>query len=125
MQNLIGEQPHRHASWKTCVTLGTIDRLFLKFSARYGSRWTAQLDDEALLRMTKHEWYEGLKHLKNADIKRGLDAWDGDFPPNLMEFKKACRRAPYHKPYSRKALPPPINRERGLKAIKQIREILA
>lgn len=106
------------------MTIGTIDRLFLKFTTRYGSRWTAQLDDEALLKLTKAEWYEELKTLTVGDIKTGLNSWDGRFPPNIIEFKKVCRPAPCYKIYHEKALPAPKNKQRGNNCLKKIRDYL-
>ncbi len=76
----------------TCVTLKAIVRLFAKLYARYGNQWSSQWDNERILKLAHSEWYEELKHYYLEDIKRGLDAYRGDFPPNLMQFSKACKK---------------------------------
>ena len=40
---------------------------------------------------TVKEWAEGLAGLNGQQIKIGIDTFDGDWPPSLNEFKKACR----------------------------------
>ena len=75
------------------MTTGSINKLFITLQARYGNQWANQWDDERLLKFAKNEWYEELKHLKIPDIKRGLDQYRGDYPPNMMQFAEACRKA--------------------------------
>jgi hypothetical protein len=101
-----------------------INKLFAKLAARYGSRWTSQWSDTDLLKLGKHEWFESLQHLKVGDIKTGLDSWNGDFPPNIVEFKRECMPAPCYKTFEGKALPAPTNRKVGEDALKKIRESL-
>lgn len=74
------------------MTLSVIVRLFAKLYARYGGQWESQWRDENILKLAHAEWYEELKHFKVGDIKRGLDTYRGDFPPNLMQFSKACKK---------------------------------
>lgn len=111
-------------SWKTSVTLVDIDKLFAKFAARYGSRWTSQWSDSDLLRIARHEWYATLKNMKLGDIKRGLDQWHEDWPPNVVEFKKTCIPAPCYRDYPSNALPAPKNKALGQKCIKEMLEKL-
>lgn len=64
--------------------------------------------------MAAREWSEGLAGFTPDQIKRGLAAWDGDWPPSLPEFKKAClgadecweHRGEAYRPF-RRALPAP------------------
>ncbi|MEN8251697.1 MAG: hypothetical protein ABFS32_22450 [Bacteroidota bacterium] len=62
--------------------------------ARYGNQWANQWDDERVLKMAKAEWYEELKHFDVDDIKRGLDTYRGEFPPNMIQFSEACKADP-------------------------------
>jgi len=36
------------------------------------------------------EWADGLTGVTGDQIKIGLSAWDGDWPPSLPEFRKTC-----------------------------------
>jgi hypothetical protein len=72
--------------------MGSINKLFITLQARYGNQWANQWDDERLLKFAKNEWYEELKHLKILDIKRGLENYRGDYPPNMMQFSEACKK---------------------------------
>lgn len=82
-----------------------VDRLFMRFSGRYGAafsqRW-AGVEDAA-----RQEWSEGLAGFTAAEIKRGLDNL-GTWPPSLPEFIQLCR--------------PPIEPEKAFyEALKQMR----
>lgn len=37
------------------------------------------------------EWAQGLAGMTGDDIKRGLDEWQGEWPPSLPEFVAACK----------------------------------
>ena len=39
-------------------------------------------------------WAKELAGLTGEDIRRGLEAWQGDWPPNAKEFRKACLHRP-------------------------------
>jgi hypothetical protein len=36
------------------------------------------------------EWGERLASLTGEQIKRGLDDWHGEWPPNVEQFRRAC-----------------------------------
>ena len=36
------------------------------------------------------EWAQGLAGITGAQMKRGLENWQGDWPPSLTEFRDAC-----------------------------------
>lgn len=82
--------------------------LFAKFQVRYGARWTSPLDDDAMCALAIAEWAHGLAGLSGEDIRRGLDAWDGAWPPSLPEFRAACSKPKQHAAHQlHRALPPP------------------
>lgn len=59
------------------------------------------------------------------DIYRGLSVWREDWPPNIIEFKKACiptKLPPYYKTYETKALPPPVNRKLGRETLEKLKK---
>lgn len=62
--------------------------LFKKFQARYGSKWISAID--GIEEVAVAEWSEGLAGLSPEQIKRGLDSWQGVWPPSLPEFRAAC-----------------------------------
>ncbi len=64
----------------------------MKLYARYGNQWSSQWGSDEIVKMAHAEWYEELKHCNQGDIKRGLDTYRGEYPPNLMQFAKACKR---------------------------------
>lgn len=64
--------------------------LFSKFQARYGHKWISQFPNEEIRMLALSEWASGLAGLTKAQIRQGLDAWSGDWPPSLPEFKKSC-----------------------------------
>lgn len=93
-----GINHHQTGSSKTCVTIGAIDRVFLKLQARYGNQWTSQWSDPDMYKLATNEWYDGLKHFDLLDVKHGLETYNGDYPPNLEQFKKACTSDPVANP---------------------------
>ena len=68
----------------------TVSILFSKMQVRYGHKWTSQHSNSEIQLLALTEWAEGLAGLTNEEIKTGLDRWDGDWPPSLPEFRKAC-----------------------------------
>lgn len=65
-----------------------VSALFKKFQSRYGHKWTSTID--GIEDIAVSEWAAGLTGITGEQIKRGLDTWNGDWPPSLNEFKKAC-----------------------------------
>lgn len=59
--------------------------------------------------LAKREWAIVLKALQAEDIDRGLATWKKEYPPNVYEFRNACKSSEstkaLHKPY--RALPKP------------------
>jgi len=109
------------------VTLKTIVRLFAKLYARYGAQWASQWDNENILKIAHNEWYEMLKHYSMEDIKRGLDIYDGDYPPNLIQFSKACKKpvtALAHQEYKHIA-PITTTKEQAKKNIKRLKDAIS
>jgi len=71
-----------------------IDRIFSKLTARYGRDFLSKYEGVDL-DVIKADWAEelaGLQHRPQA-IKYALDRPDTK-PPNVIEFKAACARAP-------------------------------
>lgn len=63
--------------------------IFKKFRARYTHKWTSAI--EGMEEYAIKEWSQALSGFTADEIKRGLDAWAGDWPPTLIEFKNACK----------------------------------
>jgi len=109
------------------VTTGLINKLFLKLQGRYGNQWSSQWIDEGLYKIALQEWYEELKHYTLEDIKRGLDSYRGDFPPNLMQFSNACKKpstALAHQEYKQIA-PITTTKEQAKKNISKLKEAIS
>ena len=71
------------------------------------------------------EWTDGLRDYSDEQIKRGLDNLDGDFPPSLPAFKKACLTERYKAHEIYQALPKPKpDPEKAEKAFSAIRGML-
>lgn len=85
-----------------------VARLFAKFQARYGNKWTSALPTVELQHLAINEWSEGLAGLTGEEIKHGLNTWKDSWPPTVHEFREACKHDPAsasHKPFP--SLPPP------------------
>ena len=129
-QSSLDTKQHQKDLCKMCVTIGAINKLFFKMLARYGNQWSSQWVDPDTYKLAMNEWYEELKHLTMGDIKCGLDNYNGDFPPNLMQFKNACtteqigKPAPCYNEY--KSLPGPKKslNEHGNAQLRHIRSFL-
>ncbi len=127
MNNEISTNQERPDLSTTCVTLRAIVRLFAKLYARYGNQWSSQWDNERILKLAHAEWYEELKHYYLEDIKRGLEVYRGDFPPNLMQFSKACKKPTIslaHQEYVQIA-PMKITPEKAKENIKRLKDAIS
>ena len=71
------------------LPINWITALFAKFQVRYGHKWFSQID--GVEEIAVNEWADYLHGLTGEQIKKGLDGWDGDWPPSAAEFKKACQ----------------------------------
>lgn len=68
----------------------TVLNLFARFHARYGHKWQSQFPDENILKLAAKEWADGLSGITTEQLRDGLNRWDGDWPPSLPEFRRAC-----------------------------------
>lgn len=70
-----------------------MDRLFARFSAIWGHRWTGPLQHPAALRIARAEWAESLAGLSQAEIDAGVRKakQDLEWPPSVAEFLTLCR----------------------------------
>ena len=55
---------------------------------RYGHKFTTCID--GLESLAIDEWGKGLSGVTGDQIKRGLEAWVGEWPPSLPEFRDVC-----------------------------------
>ena len=97
METLPENQTQKN-SQTTCVTIGVINKLFLKLQTRYGNQWSSQWTDKGLYKLAISEWFDELQHLMVGDLIKGLSNYKGDFPPNLAQFYKACTQKPVGRP---------------------------
>jgi len=73
------------------MNLSVIDALWNKMLVTYGSewekKWTGPLEE------TKGAWADELRGYSVDQIKYGLSML-GERPPNLIQFKDLCKKAP-------------------------------
>ena len=109
-----------------------IGSLFAKLQARYGLSFSQQWPSAELRELAMQEWAERLGELSGEQIKHGLERWDGKWPPNVEEFRKACigdsgdweHRGQAYKPFP-PALPKPKARKEVVDAeMVKIRKML-
>lgn len=67
-----------------------VDRLFARFSAMFGRTWASQWEG-ADMASVKAIWAEDLAGCTAEQIRAGIDALTGAFPPSLPEFAQLCR----------------------------------
>lgn len=67
-----------------------VGALFKMLQGRYMQKWTSAMD--GIEKIAVREWSLGLAGMTAADIRRGLEAWQGEWPPTLPEFAASCRR---------------------------------
>jgi hypothetical protein len=99
-------QPITPNSSCASLTRQNVLEILQRINGLYVGRLSALLGDERMLRMTMHEWFDGLRNLSANDIQRGMKAVQngeaGPHPPDLGTFRKLCepprRLAPYHRP---------------------------
>lgn len=82
-----------------------VDQIFMKLTVAYGHRFLSQYSGIDL-ELVKADWAEELSVYQQAPsaIKHALSVLPSDNPPNVFQFRDACRRAPQYLP---KALPSP------------------
>lgn len=96
-----------------------VDRIFAKLTLTYGQRFLAQyagIDLNAVKADWAHE-LRGLAQSPNA-IAHALDHLPTDRPPNVLEFREACRRTP--PPAFQQLQPPKASPEMQRKAMEAI-----
>lgn len=74
------------------ISAKTIDHLFDKLAAVYGSEWDRKLGN-AQLKDVKTVWGEELSRFKREDIVWALEHLPEQCP-NVIKFKNLCREAP-------------------------------
>ena len=70
-----------------------IARLFTRFAALYGHRWTSQHDDDHAAVMAMKVWREGLDGVTDEQIVMAIDYCTksgGEWPPSLPTFRSLC-----------------------------------
>lgn len=68
-----------------------VSAIFAILHARYGHKWLSACPPGEIMAIALDEWSRGLAGYSPDEVKRGLDSWEGDWPPSLPEFKAACR----------------------------------
>lgn len=90
--NLDGSQPPKSTTPNTeSMPMHWVSHLFDRLHARYGTKWTRQHPNAKLEQLALTEWQSKLSGMIAEDIRMGLDNWDGDWPPSLPEFVRACK----------------------------------
>lgn len=102
--------------------------IFERMRLRYGDLWTSRIGTTRQeIEAMAAEWGRVLSHLRPEDIKRGLDSWDSEYPPNVMQFRRACQPPDpvpaAHRRYAGLSILGP-GREEGLKRVAELREAL-
>lgn len=104
-----------------------VSALFDRLHARYGTKWIHQHPTK-LEQLALTEWQEKLSGMTAEDIRRGLDRWDGDWPPSLPEFVKACKPSTVQSSACHrrtKATPrPPVNKALAKQYIDEMHSML-
>ena len=67
-----------------------IVKLHARLQARYGHRWTSQYPTTDVIRLATAEWADYLAGMSQAQLDTGMRTWDGEWPPTLPEFRRAC-----------------------------------
>jgi len=96
--------------------------------ATYGSKWNAQYPTD-MLELTQQQWLRVLSKITLGDIKRGLENWNEDWPPNVFEFEKACRPPPpgvagILADERQKKLPQRVSKEKAMENLDNLRNII-
>lgn len=103
-----------------------ISQIFEILRRRYGALWIQQIGEtEEAISGTLDEWYRALSSKSDEDLRRGLESWKSNFPPNAMEFMKACRdpRArPEHQHYQKIPILGP-DREAGIAKVRELKDL--
>ena len=70
-----------------------IARLFMRFAAIFGRRWTSTYPNVKSVELAKREWNEPISQLTMQELKRGVDYCKShcEWPPALAEFLRYCR----------------------------------
>ncbi len=72
-----------------------VDRIFAKLTLAYGRAFLSQYEGIDM-KMVKTDWAHELAGFvdKPDSIKFGLENLPNDRPPNVLQFRAICRRAP-------------------------------
>lgn len=102
-----GQHGKRHTT-RNALSEDWVSAIFAKFRGRYGPQWTSRYASDKEYQIAKREWGEVLATMTGEQIRRGLEYWDDNHPPNAYEFRQACQEPKgyaAHKPF--RGLPKP------------------
>lgn len=70
-----------------------IARLFMRFAAIFGRRWSSTYPNVKSVELAKREWNGSISQLTMEELKRGVDycKLHCEWPPALAEFLRYCR----------------------------------
>lgn len=71
----------------------SVDELFARLAASYGSQWLAKWDGMDMDKVAQ-VWQDELGGFKFRHIKYALENLPTDHPPTAMQFRALCRQAP-------------------------------
>ena len=74
------------------MKLEVVDAIWNKMLVTYGSEWSRKFGDQPLDEV-KGAWADELRGYSVEQIKYGLSML-GERPPNLIQFKELCKKAP-------------------------------
>ena len=66
-------------------------KLFARFAAIYGARWTAVYSTEDFINLAVYEWHEVIDRMSDEQVNAGL-SWaknEWEMPPSLSQFMLA------------------------------------
>ena len=76
------------------MKLEVVDAIWNKMLVTYGSEWSRKFGDQPLDEV-KGAWADELRGYTIDQIKYGLSML-GERPPNLIQFKDLCKKAPQY-----------------------------
>jgi len=94
---------------------------------QYPHQWASAYPTDDIVDEAMQLWAEKLAGLTGEQLKRGLDAMSGSFPPTVTEFRELCIGDALHntgayKDFERPKLLEARNKETGRAALKELKE---
>lgn len=120
-------EPHgKRPTTRKSLSEDWVSAIFTTFRLRYTHQWTSRYPNKKEYELAKREWGYVLFEMKGEQIRRGIEHWDDNHPPNAYEFRNACKEPKNyaaHKPF--RALPPPKgDPEKATAGIEALKEII-